>query len=152
MAEYARAYIDRLGRPYVEQDILAIAREQLRQEEEMEQQLGNGKTSPAYLFCDTEALVTEIWSEVKYGRCDPWILHQVERRVYDLYLLCDIDIPWEYDPQREHPLMREHLFNLYHSALQERGRNFRVVSGLGIERLQNAIKFIDESLFERSGQ
>jgi NadR type nicotinamide-nucleotide adenylyltransferase len=143
--EYAREYIDLLGRPYEEHDILTIARGQLRQEEEMEQDLSKREASPAYLFCDTEALVTKIWSDVKYGRCDPWILQQVEGRVYDLYLLCYIDIPWEYDPQREHPQMREHLFNLYYEELLERRRTFRVVAGLGAERLENAIKFIEES-------
>lgn len=152
MPEYAREYIDLLGRPYGEADIVAIARGQLQREKDLERETNSRPEQPSFLFVDTEALVTKIWSEVKYRRCDPWILHQVESRVYDLYLLCNIDIPWEYDPQREHPQMREYLFNLYLDELIRRERNFRVVTGLGAERLSNAIKFIDESLFERSGQ
>ncbi len=141
--EYAREYINQLGRPYEESDILAIAKGQLQHEQEAEMIVEQVKNREKYLFSDTEALVTKIWSDVKYDRCDPWILDQVKTHVYDLYLLCDIDIPWEYDPQREHPELREHLFNFYHEELLEHNRNFRVVSGIGEDRLKNAIKFID---------
>lgn len=143
--EFARKYIDLLERPYEESDILAIAKGQLKREKDLEELLRHEPEIPSFLFCDTEALVTKIWSEVKFNRCDPWILKQVELVEYDLYLLCYIDIPWEFDPQREHPQLREHLFNLYFEELLERKRNFRVISGLGTDRLENAIKFIDDS-------
>jgi nicotinamide riboside kinase len=143
--EYAREYIDQLERPYDEEDIFRIAKGQLLLEKEAEHKIVKGNESAKYLFCDTDALVTKIWSDVKYGRCNPWILEQVEEHIYDLYLLCNIDLPWEYDPQREHPTMREKLFNIYLNEMKEREWNFRIVAGLGEERLQNAIKFIDES-------
>ncbi|MFH1159843.1 MAG: ATP-binding protein [bacterium] len=138
--EYAREYLDQLSRPYQEQDILKIARGQLRKEKKLE--AGAGR----FLFCDTELLVTKIWSEFKYHRCDPWILRKLETHTYNLYLLCYIDTPWEYDPQREHPNLREQLFTLYHDEMHERRWNFRIVTGLGETRLQNAIKFIEECL------
>ncbi|MFC2102038.1 AAA family ATPase [Bacteroidota bacterium] len=149
--EFAREYIDQLGRPYEESDILAIAKGQLKLEKERERELlaKTGKPKEQYLFCDTEGLVTKIWSDVKFGRCNPWILHQIGTNPFDLYLLCYIDIPWEYDPQREHPEMREQLFTLYHNELLERNLNFRVVSGLGEERLNNAIKFVETSFINR---
>ncbi len=135
--EFARDYIDTLGRPYEEGDILTIAHGQLNRERDLEQQANN------YLFCDTDLMVTKIWSDVAFKRCDPWILESLVTHTYDLYLLCNIDTPWEYDPQREHPQMREHLFSLYYNEMIERGWNFRVVSGLGGERLQNAINWIE---------
>jgi len=138
--EYAREYLDQLGRSYEEEDLLAIALGQLNLEKNVETQTGR------YLFSDTELLVVKIWSDVKYKRCDPRILEMLEAQQYDLYLLCYIDIPWEYDPQREHPHLREHLFNLYHDEMLERNWNFRIVSGLGITRLKNAIKFVEECL------
>lgn len=145
--EFAREYIDQLGRPYKESDILTIAQGQLKMEKERERELiaTTRSAGEQYLFCDTEGLVTKIWSDVKFGRCDPWILHQIETSPYDLYLLCYIDIPWEYDPQREHPEMREQLFTMYHNELLERNLNFRVVSGLGEDRLKNAINLVDTS-------
>lgn len=135
--EYARGYIDRLDRPYNREDILEIARGQIREEERMDQQ------ATRMLFCDTELIVTKIWSEVKYGICDPWILEKIEENNYDLFLLCNIDLPWEEDPQREHPHMREKLFSLYLDELTERGFPFKVVSGTGRERLMNAIGFVE---------
>ncbi|TSA25371.1 MAG: ATPase [Bacteroidetes bacterium] len=157
VAEFAREYLNLLERPYEENDILVIAKGQMQREAEAEAEVKRGAEATAgirsgeiqatgqdqYLFCDTELLVTKIWSEVKYGRCHPWILQQLDLHSYDLYLLCYIDTPWEADPQREHPHMREQLFNLYYDEMLERGWNFRVVTGLGEERLQNAIKFID---------
>jgi len=134
--EYAREYIDKLNRPYSEEDILKIAKGQL--DREMKQVA----VSEGLLFCDTELIVTKIWSEVKYGRCNPWILEQIENHTYDLYLLCYIDIPWENDPQREHPHMRERLFTLYYEELLERGYSFEAIKGLGEERLQNAIRHV----------
>jgi len=139
--EFARGYIDRLNRPYNYQDILGIAKGQIREEEEM---AGQAK---GLLFCDTELIVTKIWSEVKYGMCDSWILEKIEENKNDLFLLCNIDLPWEEDPQREHPHMREKLFGLYFDELTERGFSFRVVSGTGKERLMNAIGFVEKAFF-----
>ncbi len=134
--EFARDYIDQLNRHYKEEDILAIARGQLASEDSA------AGRADRVLFCDTELIVTKIWSEVKYGRCHPWILEQIEERPYDLYLLCYIDIPWEEDPQREHPHMRERLFTLYYEELMERGYPFGVVKGLGDDRKRNALEVI----------
>ncbi|MDP1624038.1 MAG: ATP-binding protein [Bacteroidales bacterium] len=134
--EYARQYLNHLGRPYEEKDILLIAKGQLAAEAS---QLSYANI---LLFCDTELLVTKIWSEVKYHRCNPWILETIKVHRYDLYLLCDIDLPWQEDPLREHPDQRQYLFDLYYNELKNRKFPFRVVRGRGQERLENAIKII----------
>jgi NadR type nicotinamide-nucleotide adenylyltransferase len=140
--EYARGYIDGLNRPYTREDILEIAKGQLREEEQMSRHMNR------ILFCDTELIVTKIWSEVKFGMCDPWILEKIEENKYHLFLLCNIDLPWENDPQREHPHMREKLFSLYFDELTERGLPFKIVSGNGKERLMNAVEFVEQALLE----
>jgi NadR type nicotinamide-nucleotide adenylyltransferase len=139
--EYAREYLEKLGRPYEERDILFIARGQVSGEERQLPQ------ATRFLFCDTESLVTKIWSEVKYGRCDPWILDAIERHPYDLYLLCDVDLPWEYDPLREHPDQRQYLFDLYYNELKNRKYPFFVVRGTGPDRLANAVRIIENFTF-----
>jgi len=138
--EIAREFIDRLNRPYTQDDILRIAKKQLEIEEEIAKQAGG------LLFCDTEFLVTKIWSEHKYSSCPPWIEKMFREHVYDLYLLMDIDLPWKPDPQREHPHLRKFFFDWYHRELDQRGFSFEVVSGLGEERLENAIRFVDRLL------
>lgn len=136
--EYAREYLEFIGRPYVESDILEIAKGQLIREK------AALSAADFFLFCDTEPIVTKIWSEVKYHRCNSWISEHIKDNPYDLYLLCNIDLPWEYDPLREHPGQRQFLFDYYTRELENTGRPFQVVSGYGIERLNNAILAIEQ--------
>ncbi len=138
--EYAREYIDNLDRPYNYNDILLISKEQLRLEEAAVEH------AHRFLFSDSDFTVTKIWCEFKYHRCHPWIREQFRNHVYDLYLLCDIDIPWESDPQREHPQFREQLFKIYTNELTSAQFPFLTVSGLGESRLKNAIRIIEQKL------
>jgi NadR type nicotinamide-nucleotide adenylyltransferase len=138
--EYSREYLAGLGREYGFEDIVRIAKGQLKLEED------EARMADRFLFCDTDLLVTKVWSEFKYDACDPWILEQVKIHRYDLYLLCDIDLPWEFDPLREHPDRRKELFEIYRRHLREMKVNFSIVSGSGQKRLENAINAIDERL------
>lgn len=135
--EYAREYIDKLGREYNKEDILIIAKTQLEKEKEIE------KSANKIMFSDTELIVTKIWSEHKYKTCDEWILENISTHKYGLYLLCNIDLPWEYDVQREHPHLREYLFNLYLNELKSRNFNYSIVSGINEQRLKCAINAVD---------
>ena len=135
--EYARKYLESINRPYTYDDILIIAQTQFEAE-------NNASKMSDLLFCDTDFCVTNIWCKVKYGKSHPWITQKLEQNLYNLYLLCDIDLPWQYDPLREHPEMRATLFGMYQDLLSGHGFNYRIVSGTGDERLQNAIAFVDE--------
>jgi deoxyadenosine/deoxycytidine kinase len=115
--EYAREYLENIGRPYEEKDILSIAKGQLASE------AAYMKSADKYLFCDTELLVTKI------------------------YLLCDIDRPWEYDPMREHPDKRQYLYDLYYNELNNRRFPFAVIRGTGAGRLPFAVKTIENFPF-----
>jgi len=138
--EYARNYIDKLERPYNVDDITEIAKQQMKSEDEIALKAGN------LLFCDTDLIVTKIWAEHKYGYCPEWILSSLMSRKYSLYLLCNIDIPWQPDPQREHPHLREHLFEKYQMELASQTTPYIVISGLGNTRTANAIKAVDTQL------
>jgi len=137
--EYAREYLEEINRPYTYDDILLIAQNQFREE-------NASCESTELLFCDTDFCVTSIWCNVRYGKCHDWILTKLHQNHYGLYLLCDIDLPWEYDPLREHPDMRSKLYVMYRDLLDDQKFNYRVVSGTGEDRLQHAINFVDEYL------
>jgi len=137
--EYARKYLEEINRPYTYDDILVIAQKQFEEE-------NSASTYNELIFCDTDFCVTTIWSNVKYGECHDWITGMLEQNNYGLYLLCDIDLPWQYDPLREHPEMRSELFGMYHDLLKRNQFNFRIVRGTGKERLQNAVNFVEEYL------
>lgn len=140
--EYAREYLDNLDREYGEDDILEIARGQLDQEHIMASELLARPIRPL-LFCDTEFLVTKIWSLHKFNACHPWILRQIEKNNYDLYLLCDIDLPWEPDPQREHPHLRQYFYDWYHNELQSYGFKYAIIRGQKQDRVKNAIEVVN---------
>lgn len=135
--EYAREYLKKLNRPYSYDDILAISRGQMEAEDSALQ------SANKFLFSDTECMVTKIWCDVKFERCHPWIIEQIVQRPYDLYLLCDIDLPWQPDPQREHPHLRNYLFNLYYAELNGRNLPFGIVKGNGEARLKCALDIIN---------
>ncbi len=135
--EVARRYLDNLGREYNYDDILMIAKKQIDEENKL------AKTANGFLFCDTDLIVTKIWCEYKYGRCHPWILEQIEKHKYDLYLLTNIDLPWQPDPLREHPDKRKEIFELYLKELKQRKFPFEIISGLGSDRVENAVQLIN---------
>lgn len=140
--EYAREYLDDLGRDYTQEDILEIAKGQLVNEQKIAADLLARPIRPL-LFCDTEFLVTKIWSLHKYNSCHPWILEQIRKNTYDLYLLCDIDLPWEPDPQREHPDLRQYFFDWYCKELEYYGFHYAVIRGYKQERVKNAIEIVN---------
>ncbi len=136
--EFAREYIAGLNRDYTREDILTIAKNQINQESIAE------KEARDFLFCDTELIVAKVWSLHKYGNADPWILQQIERNSYDLFLLCNVDLPWEFDEQREHPHLRNYFFDWYRKELEHYGFPYVVVSGIGEQRISNAVAAVDD--------
>lgn len=131
--EHARYYLEQLGRPYQESDLLRIAEGQIRREHEALQ------GAHRLLICDTDMITIRIWSEEKFGRCDPRLVRLTEERHYDLWLLCRPDIPWESDPLRENPHDRDRLFQRYLQMLRRSSKPFIVIEGEREERIQRAL-------------
>jgi NadR type nicotinamide-nucleotide adenylyltransferase len=138
--EYAREFLAHLQGPYREAHLLEIARGQLAAEQQAEQQARGG-----LLFCDTDLYVIKVWSEHRFGSCDPWILRQIASRRYDLYLLSYIDVPWEDDPQREYPsqTMRRYFYEVYRDIVQQSGAPWVDIRGTASQRLARATAYID---------
>lgn len=135
--EYARHYIDHLDRPYEYHDLQKIARWQAFTENELALEANK------VLICDTNLMIIKVWSEYKYQKCDPEIISRMKEMKYDLHLLTNIDVPWENDPQREHPDKREYFFNLYKKELSQMNVAHIEISGQHQERLTTAIQAID---------
>ncbi|HSI91132.1 MAG TPA: ATP-binding protein, partial [Adhaeribacter sp.] len=132
--EFARQYLAGLNRPYTLPDLEEIARGQLQLQQAAE------STPGAFLFSDTELLVMKIWSENAFGQCPAWILKKLEQQNFDLYLLPDIDLPWEPDPQREHPHLRRHFFDKYQEELVRYNFPYKIISGTRQQRFQAALQ------------
>ncbi len=134
--EYAREFIDALGRPYIESDLWNIAVGQLALEDLFL------KNEPKLLFLDSDLITIYIWSKFKYGRVDKRITENIINRKYDSYLLCGIDLPWQPDPQREHPNQRDVLYEMYKSTLQEFEKPFIEIRGSNEQRFTSALKAV----------
>lgn len=142
--EYARFYLDRLDGDYQQHDLKSIAEGQLSWEDE------KAEYANEYLICDTNLIVIKIWSDHKYRNTDDWIENQLKEREYDFYLLNNIDIPWMPDPQREHPQLRKHFFEVYKNYLESNNLPYAIVSGIEGERKKCAVDAI-ESYFKDAG-
>ncbi len=140
--EFARGYIGDLNRPYTLKDIEAIARGQWELEQEAMQQ------ADTILFADTDMLVLKIWSEHAFGNCPEWIAEKLKQQDYNLCLLMGVDLPWEPDPQREHPAMRQFFYDWYKRELETLQVPFIEITGQQQHRFNLARKHVDELLYK----
>ena len=139
MPEIAREYVENLNRNYTFSDVETIAR--------MQVELFNKiiKNDTRYIFIDTWLVVTKIWFEFVYNKTPDWLVKEMELTKIDLFLVCDTNLPWVYDPVRENGgANREILQDKYIQNISNLGFNYEIISGIDDERLNNAIQFINE--------
>jgi NadR type nicotinamide-nucleotide adenylyltransferase len=101
-----------------------------------------------FIICDTTFLTVKIWSDEMLGLTPEVVLNALPRKPYDLYLLLDIDLPWEEDPLRDFPDKREYFMNVWYKELNALGANYKVISGLGDKRISCAIQSVENFLLE----
>jgi len=168
--EFAREYLLTYGMKYTYDDLLTIAKGQVAMEEEYIQSIVGSRESgvntstkvpglrtPNYrfrttdsklLFIDTDMYVMKVWCEFVFGKCHKWITDQLAERKYDLYLLCNIDLPWVKDELREYPDLeqRQQLYAIYKNLMEKQSTPWVDISGNYDERLQKAIIATDKLL------
>lgn len=137
--EIARDYIEKLNRKYTYEDVEEIAKIQVRQLEEMK------KSDSQFLILDTWLIITKIWFEIVFNRKPGWLDDIIRGTKIDLFLVCDIDIPWIPDPVRENGgEKRVALHNKYIETIKAFGFPHKIVSGNHRQRFQNALNYIHE--------
>jgi nicotinamide riboside kinase len=146
VAEYARERWDAQGALALE-DMLPIAREQWRREDEAAARGGR------LVICDTDALTTMLWSDLLYGTSPDELRRGAEKRCrhYALYLLLDIDVPFATDPQRcfPDPADREKCLRIWRGALERRQLPFALIRGEWPARERAAIAAV-QALLDRA--
>ena len=138
--EHAREYVLRKGALLDASDVEPIARGQMAAED------AAGLRAGRLLVLDTDLLSTAVYAEHYYGACPPWILAAVLARRADLYLLCEIDVPWVADPARDRPGERERLQELFRTALRTRGFPVVTLRGDHAARFERARAALDHLL------
>ena len=118
--EYAREYMEKLAPTYeyTYDDVVAIAKQQVEQLESLADDL--------QIF-DTELIITKVWFMHKYGECPDFVEQELHKYPMDVYLLCYPDMPWEPDPVRENPNIREYLFDWYEREIQALGIPYYII-------------------------
>ena len=151
--EYAKEYLLKHGKQYAYDDLLTIAKGQIALENKYVEAAGKGMshsplTTHHSLFIDTDMYVMKIWCEFVFGKCHCYILNQIKERSYDLYLLCNTDLPWIKDELREYPDLktRERLYQIYKDIMINQAVPWVEISGTNDERLQIAITAVDKLL------
>jgi len=139
--EYGRTYCEKFGMDSTELDFAHVAGGQLYREDEMALEANQ------VLFCDTDLIVTQIWSEVYFkGKCQPWIYWADHLRRYDLFLLCAPDIPWVNDGLREFEDQRAWMFERLRQELESRGLNYVVIQGGFEARTALAVQAVEQRM------
>ncbi|NDE09994.1 MAG: ATPase [Chitinophagia bacterium] len=152
--EYAREYLLANGTEYSYDNLLEIAEGQFALENAAIQAAkdkiknaneSNSTSSSELILIDTNMYVLKVWCEFVFDKCHPWILNQIVENSYDLYLLCNIDLPWVKDELREYPDLeiREKLYHHYKDLLINQSTPWVNISGNYQQRLEVAIKAID---------
>lgn len=140
--EFARDYLqekwEKSGQICDVNDMLPIAYGQTK--------LENDSLSVAnkFLFCDTNLLVTKVFSEVYYNFCDPLLEKAALKHEYDLFFLTNIDVPWEKDDLRDKPEGRESVFAVFKQTLIDNKKPFITLSGDKDLRLNKAISIVND--------
>ena len=138
--EYAREYCEKLTGDPTWQDEINMFNGQLALEKELAPQANR------LLICDTTFITVKIWSDQMFGQSPQEVLDELPKHTYDFYLLLNIDLPWQDDPLRNFPSLRDHFMQIWHKELDALGANYVVIKGLGDIRYQNAVNAIDAFL------
>lgn len=136
--EFAREYLSILDRQYQFSDLNAIAAGQLNLESQ-------ARKNADLVISDTNLMHIEVWAEIRFQKnLDP----QDSFNESTYYLLTKPDLPYEYDPLREHPKIEDRvaIFDYFYKKLKDNNKFLGIVEGFGKERLNNAKKLLDSQL------
>ncbi len=134
--EYGRIYCEIFGNECDLEDLRAI-----RRGHDLLAAAARRKARNLLVF-DTDAVMTAVWSDVLLGT-RPADLDRIDDPA-DLYLLCDIDVPFVADGIRYFPdqATRARMFAQTRQELEQRALPFVTITGSRYERLKTAVDAI----------
>ena len=142
--EFARQYALQKAAPLDALDVEPIARGQIKAEDAVLSRAGH------LAILDTDLVSTVVYAEHYYEKCPPWIEDFARKRLADLYLLCDIDVPWVPDRARDRPHAREALHAAFQDRLERLGAHYTPIRGTWEEREAGAVAAVDALLASTS--
>ena len=137
LPDYSRIYIEQLNRPYREEDVLEIARCIIEEEEKLQYSGGE------FFISDNDLINIKIWLQYYDWNVPRWLEEAIGQHKAQIYLLCDIDLPWVADEQRANPHDRKELLQRFVSELSNISANFHLIKGTNQQRLHSAVEVVD---------
>lgn len=138
--EAARLYVEKHPRQLQASDVVPIALSQISLQDKAIQNAKN------LILHDTDLFSTVIYSKYYYQASPDWILKKARLQASDLYLLCDIDLPWQPEPlfrdQGSTEARRQVHTNFLDLIIKEQ-LNMRIIKGTGAKRTQMAIDIVE---------
>lgn len=125
--EASRIYAERKQGELLASDVVPIAREHIALAEAAAERARD--RGAGMLVLDTDLVSTVIYGRHYYGAAPRWVERAERARRADLYLLCDVDVPWLPDGVRDRPANREEMLGLFRRALARRRATVVVVRG-----------------------
>lgn len=126
---FATTVVPEYGRVYTEAFGTEVGPEELRHivQGHLASVAAAKRRANRILIEDTDPVMTAVWSTMLTGQRDPWF--DQFNDLADLYLLCDVNIPWADDGTRYFPDQadRERFFQLCEDELKRRGANYTVI-------------------------
>jgi NadR type nicotinamide-nucleotide adenylyltransferase len=141
--EAARLYLEDHDRMLTVDDVGPIATRQMELEETAIRQALH------LVIHDTDLLSTLIYAQHYYGESPEWLRNTAKQRVADLYLLCDIDLPWKPDGlQRDSGSteQRRDIHQQFIDLLENSGQRWSLIQGNGKARFERAFSVIEKYL------
>jgi nicotinamide riboside kinase len=143
--EAARLYVEKHPRQLQASDVVPIALSQISLQDKAIQNAKN------LILHDTDLFSTVIYSTYYYQASPDWILEKARVQASDLYLLCDIDLPWQPEPlfrdQGSIEARRQVHTNFLDLIIKEQ-LNMRIIKGTGAKRTQMAIDIVEHFISE----
>ena len=141
--EYVRRFIEDNLRDTCLADIPAIARGQLRWEDQARAQ------QPSLLILDTHLLSNILWSQTLFAACPGWLEAELLARHYDLHLLLSPQqVDWAEDGQRCQPDLDDRMafFEATRDWLIQHQQPLQVIEGNWVERQAQAFATVERLL------
>ena len=132
--EFARQYAEERGNRLSYEHVEHIARGQIQLTEAR-----GPRPETSLVILDTDLISTVVYSRHYYERVPDWVVEEAKKRIADLYLLMDTDVPWVAGVARDSGGdVREDLFDAFRAALDEFEARWVVISGDWDERFRAA--------------
>jgi NadR type nicotinamide-nucleotide adenylyltransferase len=139
--EFARTYAENLNRKCAYEDVVLIAKHQIKELSD-----SKAKNTNEFIFYDTGLVITKIWFEYAFGKVPDFLIKSLKEIKIDAYLLCYPDLEWKPDKVRENGgIIRFELFERYKQEIEKYKTDYFIIRNKGEQRFLSAKEYLSSA-------